>query len=95
MKRRAFLGNAVGSAASPFAARGPQSPGYRRTAMDCPTASVPDVSENGDHSLYSMFFRELRRVGYVEMPIRQWLDAPQNAARRDSLRLRLTLSWTS
>ena len=65
MDRRAFLAGAATLLAAPLAAEAQDAGKVYRIAIVHPVRRVADMREGGDR-IYSVFFAELRRLGYVE-----------------------------
>jgi len=67
MRRRDFTKViAVSAAGWPHAAHAQQTTKAYRIALVHPSVSIADMSENGGNPYFPAFFKELRRLGYIE-----------------------------
>jgi putative ABC transport system substrate-binding protein len=67
MRRREFIAMATSAAFSwPPAARAQHRETIHRLAIVDPAFPVADLSEKSEVSSYRAFFKELRRLGYIE-----------------------------
>jgi putative tryptophan/tyrosine transport system substrate-binding protein len=66
MRRRDFIKAIAVSTTWPIAARAQQATKTPHIALVHPLVSIAEMSESGGNPFYGAFFKELRRLGYIE-----------------------------